>query len=208
MSHVDKNLPMAVLSPTTLDDALAALAEHPGAHVLAGGTDFMVEVNFGHRRPEDVVALARVDQLRRWDIEGETVRLGAGVTCSQLMQPPLAEALPALAQAARTVGSPQIRNAATIGGNLGTGSPAGDLLPVLSALDAAIVVRSLNGSRVLSIHDFLVGPKRTALQPGELVTEVVGGAAEGPAGVHEGRRAQRDGHRASRTSRSSSIMGR
>ena len=73
------------------------------------------------------------------------------------MQSPLAEALPALAQAARTVGSPQIRNAATIGGNLGTGSPAGDLLPVLSALDAAIVVRSVNGSRVVSIHDFLVG---------------------------------------------------
>ncbi len=176
----DKNPPMAVLSPTTLDDALAALAEHPGAHVLAGGTDFMVEVNFGHRRPEDVVALARVDELRRWDIEGETVRLGAGVTCSQLMQPPLAESLPALAQAARTVGSPQIRNAATIGGNLGTGSPAGDLLPVLSALDAAIVMRSLNGSRVLSIHDFLVGPKRTALQPGELVTEVVVALPKGP----------------------------
>ena len=180
MSHVDKNPPMAVLNPTTLDDALAALAEHPGAHVLAGGTDFMVEVNFGHRRPEDIVALARVDQLRLWGIEGETVRLGAGVTCSQLMQPPLADALPALAQAARTVGSPQIRNAATIGGNLGTGSPAGDLLPVLSALDATIVVRSRERPRVLSIHDFLVGPKRTALQPGELVTEVVVALPKGP----------------------------
>ena len=176
----DKNLPMAVLSPTTLDDALAALAEHPGAHVLAGGTDFMVEVNFGNRRPDDVVALAKVAELRRFHMDGETVRLGSGVTCSQLMQPPLAEALPALAQAARTVGSPQIRNAATVGGNLGTGSPAGDLLPVLSALDATIVVRSLGGSRVLSIHDFLVGPKRTALQPGELVTEAVVAVPAGP----------------------------
>jgi CO/xanthine dehydrogenase FAD-binding subunit len=171
---------MAVLSPTTLDDALSALAEHPGAHVLAGGTDFMVEVNFGHRRPDDVVALAQVPELRRWDIEGGTVRLGAGVTCAQLMLPPLAETLPALAQAARTVGSPQIRNAATIGGNLGTGSPAGDLLPVLSALDATIVVRSVGGSRVLSIHEFLVGPKRTALQPGEIVTEVGVALPEGP----------------------------
>ncbi len=171
---------MAVVSPTTLDDALAALAEHPGAHVLAGGTDFMVEVNFGHRRPDDVVALAQVPELRRGDIDGETARLGSGVTCAQLMLPPLAEALPALAQAARTVGSPQIRNAATIGGNLGTGSPAGDLLPVLSALDAEIVVRSVGGSRKLSIHDFLVGPKRTALQPGELVTEVVVALPKGP----------------------------
>jgi CO/xanthine dehydrogenase FAD-binding subunit len=179
-SSVDKNLPMAVLRPTTLDDALAALAEHPGAHVLAGGTDFMVEVNFGHRRPDDVVALGGVDELRRSHIDVDTVRLGSGVTCTQLMQAPIADALPALAQAARTVGSPQIRNAATIGGNLGTGSPAGDLLPVLSALDAAVVVRSHGGSRVLSIHEFLVGPKRTALEPGELVTEAVIARPRGP----------------------------
>ncbi len=169
----DKNPPMALLTPATIDDALAALADRPGAQVLAGGTDFMVEVNFGHRRPDDVVSLGRVSELRRWRVEGETIRLGAGVTCTQLMQPALAGHLPALAQAARTVGSPQIRNAASIGGNLGTGSPAGDLLPVLSALDAAIVVRSVRGTRVLSIHEFLVGPKRTALEPGELVVEAV-----------------------------------
>jgi CO/xanthine dehydrogenase FAD-binding subunit len=164
---------MALLTPVTIDDALAALADRPGAHVLAGGTDFMVEVNFGHRRPDDVVSLGRVAELRRWRVEGDTIRLGAGVTCTQLMQPALAGHLPALAQAARTVGSPQIRNAASIGGNLGTGSPAGDLLPVLSALDAAIVVRSVRGTRVVSIHEFLVGPKRTALEPGELVVEAV-----------------------------------
>jgi CO/xanthine dehydrogenase FAD-binding subunit len=117
---------MALLTPATIDDALAALADRPGAQVLAGGTDFMVEVNFGHRRPDDVVSLGRVSELRRWRVEGETIRLGAGVTCTQLMQPALAGHLPALAQAARTVGSPQIRNAASIGGNLGTGSPAGE----------------------------------------------------------------------------------
>jgi CO/xanthine dehydrogenase FAD-binding subunit len=171
---------MAVLSPATLDEALDALAAHPQAQVLAGGTDFMVEVNFGHRRPDDVVALGRVDELRHWRVDGETVLLGGGVTCTQLMQSPLAERLPALAQAARTVGSPQIRNAATIGGNLGTGSPAGDLLPVLSALDASIAVRSAAGARVLSVDEFLVGPKRTALEPGELVVEVAVPAATGP----------------------------
>ena len=83
----DKNPPMALLTPATIDDALAALADRPGAHVLAGGTDFMVEVNFGHRRPDDVVSLGRVAELRRWRVEGETIRLGAGVTCTQLMQP-------------------------------------------------------------------------------------------------------------------------
>jgi CO/xanthine dehydrogenase FAD-binding subunit len=171
---------MAVLSPATLDEALDALAAHPEAHVLAGGTDFMVEVNFGHRRPDDVVALRRIDELRGWSVAGDTIRLGGGVTCTQLMDLDLARHAPALAQAARTVGSPQIRNAATIGGNLGTGSPAGDLLPVLAALDATILLRSATGSRRLSIHEFLVGPKRTALAPGELVVEVVVPIARGP----------------------------
>jgi CO/xanthine dehydrogenase FAD-binding subunit len=171
---------MAVLSPATLDDALDALAAHPGAHVLAGGTDFMVEMNFGHRRPDDIVALGRVGELRSFSVAGDTLRLGGGVTCTELMDLDLARHAPALAQAARTVGSPQIRNAATIGGNLGTGSPAGDLLPVLSVLDATIVLRSATGSRELSIHDFLVGPKRTALAPGELVVEVAIPIARGP----------------------------
>ncbi len=171
---------MAVLSPATIDEALDALAAHPEAHVLAGGTDFMVEVNFGHRRPDDVVALGRVEELRSWSVAGDTIRLGGGVTCTQLMDAQLAVDLPGLAQAARTVGSPQIRNAATLGGNLGTGSPAGDLLPVLSMLDATILLRSATTSRQLSIHEFLVGPKRTALTPGELVVEVVVPIARGP----------------------------
>jgi CO/xanthine dehydrogenase FAD-binding subunit len=171
---------MAVLSPATLDEALTALAAYPEAHVLAGGTDFMVEVNFGHRRPDDVVALGRVDELRAWSATDDAVRLGGGMTCTQLLDSALAGRLPALAQAARTVGSPQIRNAATIGGNLGTGSPAGDLLPVLSALDATITLRSAAGTRDLSIHEFLLGPKRTALAPGELVVEVLVPTARGP----------------------------
>jgi len=179
-SETDKNLPMAVLTPTSVDEALLALASHPDAHVLAGGTDFMVEVNFGHRRPDDVVALGRVDELRAWHDAGDAVVLGAGVTCTQLVQPDLALRLPALAQAARTVGSPQIRNAATIGGNLGTGSPAGDLLPVLAALDATVLLRSATRTRAMSIHDYLIGPKRTAREPGELVVEVAVPAATGP----------------------------
>jgi CO/xanthine dehydrogenase FAD-binding subunit len=161
---------MGVHVAASLSDALAALSEHPDAQVLAGGTDFMVEVNFGHRRPEHVVALNQVNELRGWRREGETVVLGAGLTYTEMLGPDFAALLPAMAQAARTVGSPQIRNAGTIGGNLGTCSPAGDGLPVLSALDATIELTSTAGRRTLSVHDFMVGVKRTALEPGEIVT--------------------------------------
>ena len=119
---------MGVMVPTTVDDVVTALGAHPDALLLAGGTDLMVEIN-ERLRPlsgeETVVAVGRVAELRAWvhDPASASVRLGAGVTYAELAAPPLADLLPALAQAARTVGSPQIRNAATIGGNLGTASP-------------------------------------------------------------------------------------
>ncbi len=165
---------MPVLVPTTLDEAVSALAAAPDALVLAGGTDAMVEVNMGHRRPNVVLAVSRVSELRSWTVDpiGATVRIGAAVTYAELMSSPLAEMLPALAEAARTVGSPQIRHAGTLGGNLGTCSPAGDGLPVLSALDAVVHVASTRGERSMSVHDFMVGVKRTALEPGELITAV------------------------------------
>jgi CO/xanthine dehydrogenase FAD-binding subunit len=162
---------MTVHVATSLPDALAALASRPEAHVLAGGTDLMVEVNFGHRRPTAVVAVDRVPELGGWhhDERTGTVRLGAGLTYRAMQDAPLARLVPALAEAARTVGSPQIRNAGTLGGNLGTCSPAGDALPVLCALDAVVEVASATGQRSLPIGQFMVGVKRTALAPGELV---------------------------------------
>jgi CO/xanthine dehydrogenase FAD-binding subunit len=162
---------MPVLAPTRLHDAVTALAADPAAHVLAGGTDVMVEVSFGHRRPPSVVAVDRVEELLALDVEGggAGVRLGAGVTYTRMLEPPLCDLLPALAEAARTVGSPQIRNAGTLGGNLGTCSPAGDALPVLSALDATIELASATGPRTMSVHEFMVGVKRTALGPGEVI---------------------------------------
>jgi CO/xanthine dehydrogenase FAD-binding subunit len=172
---------MPVATPSTLADALAALAADPSAQVLAGGTDVMVEVSFGHRRPTSVVVVDRVTELTTWhhDPEAGAVRLGAGVTYATCEVEPLAGLLPALAQASRTVGSPQIRNAGTLGGNLGTCSPAGDALPVLSALDAQVWLASSAGERRLSVHDFMVGVKRTALQPGELITAVTVPVLEG-----------------------------
>lgn len=168
---------VAVLIPRSLHDALGALDGHPGALVLAGGTDLMVEVNEGHRRIEPdltVVAVDRVPELRTWTLDraAGTLRIGAGVSYAELEDEPLAELLPALAQAARTVGSPQIRNAATIGGNLATCSPAGDGLPVLSALGATVELASAAGTRTLPVDEFMLGVKRTALQPGELLTAV------------------------------------
>src|SRR5262245_18699162 len=160
---------MTVHVATSLSDAVRALEAVPNAHLLAGGTDFMVEVNFGHRRPEHVVAVDRVPELRRWRRAGHTVVMGSGLTYTEMLAPDFAALVPAMAEAARTVGSPQIRNAGTIGGNLGTCSPAGDGLPVLSALDATVELASTRGTRTMTVHDFMVGVKRTALEPGELV---------------------------------------
>jgi CO/xanthine dehydrogenase FAD-binding subunit len=153
---------MEVQHPTTVDEAVAAMSE--GALALAGGTDLMVEINFGHARPENVVALRRIRELAEW----EPNRIGAGVTWSRLER----GAPTALAQAARTVGSPQIRNAGTLGGNVATASPAGDGLPFLAAVDASIELISSVGARSLPWHEFFVGVKRTARLAGELITAV------------------------------------
>jgi CO/xanthine dehydrogenase FAD-binding subunit len=171
---------MSVVVPMSLGEAVEALGAHPGALVLAGGTDAMVEINEGHRRvghdgsATTVVAIDRVAELRSWTLDraNRRVTVGAGVTYTELMDEPLAELLPALAEAARTVGSPQIRNAGTLGGNLGTCSPAGDGLPVLSALDAEVHLASAEGERTVAVHDFMVGVKRTDLRPGELIVAV------------------------------------
>lgn len=165
---------MTVLIPRSLDEALSCLAENPDAHILAGGTDLMVEVNFNHRRPTNVLALRKVPELGRWSIDRNAgmVHIGASVPYCEMEKGELAEALPALAAAARTVGSPQIRAAGSIGGNLGTCSPAGDSLPVLSALDATVSLASSAGLRTMPIHEFMVGPKRNARAANEIITGV------------------------------------
>ncbi len=164
---------MTVLVPVSVDDALAALQSKPGSTLLAGGTDYLVQVNFGHSRPADVIALRRVTQLRNWHRSGDTLTLGAGLTYTDFLDPELASMVPALAQAARTVGSPQIRNAGTLGGNVATASPAGDTLPVLIALDAEVVLQSAErGVRRVPLREFIVGVKRTVRESDELIVEV------------------------------------
>jgi CO/xanthine dehydrogenase FAD-binding subunit len=163
---------MTVTVARSLEHALDALAQAPPAMVLAGGTDAMVEINFGHRRPQSVVTIDRIPELAGWQRDGSQLRIGAGVTYTELEGPPFDQLVPALAHAARTVGSPQIRNAGTIGGNVATASPAGDTLPVLAALDAEIELRSVSGVRVVPWDEFFVGVKRTARRDDELVVAV------------------------------------
>jgi CO/xanthine dehydrogenase FAD-binding subunit len=159
---------MEVLLPESLDEALAIKAERQEAIPLAGGTDLMVDLNFGRLRPSAIVDLSRVSELAFIRQENGHVVLGAGVTYATI-----GKEMPAfkpLLQAARSVGSPQIRNRGTVGGNLGTASPAGDALPVLAAYDADVILRSrARGERSLPWHTFITGPKKTAIAPDELI---------------------------------------
>jgi len=159
-----------VLTPRSLDEALRLKSEQPGTVPIQGGTDLMVALNFDRIRPEVVLNLNELAELRGWSRENGTLRLGAGLTYTEAMT--LAEDLPALAEASRTVGSPQIRNRGTIGGNLGTASPAGDALPPLLIEGAEIDVASVRGSRRVPIEEFHVGVKQHALEPDELIVAV------------------------------------
>jgi CO/xanthine dehydrogenase FAD-binding subunit len=164
---------MSVASPRSLEEAVELLASDPQATLLAGGTDLMVEVNLHGRRPSSVVSLARVPELSMWRIDDHQVVIGSGVPYSAMEDGPLAEVLPALAEAARTVGSPQIRAAGTLGGNLGTCSPAGDGLPVLAALDANVELVSSHGTRTVPFAEFMTGVKKNSARPGEIIRSVV-----------------------------------
>src|SRR3954454_16960875 len=163
---------MEVLTPRSLDEALRLKSERPDALPIQGGTDVMVAINFDRGRPEAMLNLNEVDELRGWSRENGTLRLGAGLTYSEVEHGELREVLPALAEASRTVGSPQIRNRGTIGGNLGTSSPAGDALPPLLIEGAEVECASIRGARRLSLADFVTGVKRNALEPDELIVSV------------------------------------
>lgn len=170
---------MEFFQPTSLAEALEIKSEHPRAVPLAGGTDLMVEINFGRRRPEAILDVTRVVELDEWSRSNGMITVGSGVSYTRLVAE-LTGDLPALSIASRTVGSPQIRNRGTVGGNLGTASPAGDALPPLLACDASVQVASTHGARSLPIADFFLGPKRNALEPGELIVSFTAPRARGP----------------------------
>jgi CO/xanthine dehydrogenase FAD-binding subunit len=163
---------MDVLTPHTLDEALRAKADHPDAWPIQGGTDVMVALNFDRGRPATLLNLNEVEELRGWSRDNGALRLGSGLTYAEIEHGELKDVLPALAEASRTVGSPQIRNRGTIGGNLGTSSPAGDALPPLLVEDAEVECMSVRGMRRIPLGEFVTGVKRNVLEPDELITAV------------------------------------
>jgi len=164
---------MTVIVAKELSTALAALREHADARLIQGGTDLMVEINFNHVKPTTMVSLRDIEALRTIQTDSQGIMsIGSGVPYSIIEGEPVLTAIPALAQAARTVGSPQIRAAGSLGGNLGTCSPAGDTLPVMFALDAMIHLNTLDSHRVVSIHDFMTGVKRSVRQHDEVITSI------------------------------------
>lgn len=162
---------MDFLAPEGLAAALAMRAERPDALPIAGGTDVMVELNLGDERPGALLDLGRVPELRGHADLGSSTRIGAAEPFATIVAL-LGDRLPALAAASRTVGSPQIRNRGTLGGNLGTASPAGDAHPVLLATGATIELASVRGTRRVPAAEFFLGPGRSMLAPDELVIAV------------------------------------
>jgi CO/xanthine dehydrogenase FAD-binding subunit len=161
------------------DEALAAKADCPAAVPIAGGTDLMVELNFDRRRPDALLDLNAVAELAEWERVDGVVRIGAGVSFTRIIAE-VGSLVPGLAIASRTVGSPQIRNRGTLGGQLGTASPAGDALPPLVSVDAMVEVASVRGARTVPVREFFTGPKRNVLAPDELVRAVRVPVADGP----------------------------
>jgi CO/xanthine dehydrogenase FAD-binding subunit len=170
---------MEFLQPTTWSEALAMKAAHPEAVPIAGGTDVMVEINFDRSRPAAIIDLTRVAELEEWGRDDGLLRVGAGVTYTRITEE-LSDQLPGLAMASRTVGSPQIRNRGTVGGNLGSASPAGDAHPPLLASDALVELASTTGSRRLPAREFYTGPKRNAMRGDELIAAFLVEPAKGP----------------------------
>jgi xanthine dehydrogenase small subunit len=158
--------------PADLAEALQVLAEEPDAVVVAGSTDWGVEVNLKGVRAPAVVAIDRLPELRGFVDAGDEIRIGAALTLTEVERR-LDGRLPLLAALMPQFASPLIRNGATLGGNVGTGSPIGDALPVLLALEASVVLASADGQRTVALGDYFTGYRESVREPGELITEVV-----------------------------------
>jgi CO/xanthine dehydrogenase FAD-binding subunit len=156
------------MMPASLDEAVAALAAMPAAVPVAGGTDLMVAVNSGLLRPAGLIGLGRIAEIRGWQYQDGHALLGAGLTHARMGRPDFAALMPAMAAAARAAGPPQVRNAGTLGGNIVSAAPTGDVLPVLAALEATLIVAGPGGSRrELPVGHLLAGMEM--LRSGEIV---------------------------------------
>lgn len=167
--------PFEVVTATSGGEAVALLAEHGAdARILAGGTDLLVELKTAAKVPRVVVDVSRAEDLRQIQLTPDGLSLGALVTHSQIIGSPMVKDLfPALVEAARTIGAVQTRNLGTLGGNLVTAVPSMDSGPTLVALEASVTLSSAKGSRVLPLEELFLGPRRTALVTGEMLTHIV-----------------------------------
>lgn len=158
--------------PLELTEALAFLASG-SAHVLAGGTDLLVNIRNNKIKPIGIVDLSKVAELKQISREGDSLVIGALVTFTELAAHPLIQELvPALVSAAKAVGSPQIRNRGTVGGNIANASPAADVVPALVALDGTLTIAKKDSTRNIALSELIVGPYKTNLQPDEIITKV------------------------------------
>ena len=164
-----------VLFPTTIDELFEQKLRYSNAQFMAGGTDLLVALR---HRPQDtrpIICLERIEELRWIEaLPDHSISIGAAVTFGSIVRSALLKArYPLLTQAASTVGGPAIRNMASIGGNIVTASPAADSLPALYLLDARLELRSAAGSRTVAIDAFILGPRRTMLKPGEIISRII-----------------------------------
>ncbi len=164
---------MILHSPASLREALAVKAAHPAARPLLGGTDLLAQWQAGVPRPDEVIALEPLAELKAIVVGDAGVRVGAGATHHAIAHhAALRDRLPALAEAARTVGAPAIRNMGTIGGNLANASPAADLPPALLVYEADVDVASARGARTIPAARFFTGYRRVDLDGDELIVGV------------------------------------
>ncbi|MBS1187732.1 MAG: molybdopterin dehydrogenase FAD-binding protein [Burkholderiaceae bacterium] len=163
----------AVLLPDSFEALWEAFEAYPQARLFAGGTDLLVHRHTGRAPEGDLIGLERMGELKGVRQEGDFVLIGAATPVTRLMREPLlADAFPVLTSALATIGGPALRNMATLGGNVCTASPAGDSLPALYVLEAEVVLQSRRQQRQLPIREFITGPGRIALQPGEIVSAI------------------------------------
>ena len=167
--------PFELDMPEDLAGALDALANGEGETVLplAGGTNLIVDIRARRERPDRMVGLGAVDELKGMEFGPERIAIGGRTTVSELLRAPeIAQAAPSLIDAARLFGGLMVRNTATVAGNIASGSPAADLVPPLLALDAALTLESAAGTRTLALDDYYLGYKQDARRRDELITRI------------------------------------
>ncbi len=164
--------PLEYTAPTTIGEALAALRKTNGAVPLAGGTDLVVMMKEGRAAPAGVVSLRKLAELKRLSIENGMCHLGSRVTVSQIGRSELCKNNPGFADMVHTMANQQIRNRATVGGNLCTAAACADIPPILLVNDATVTIAGVDGARTIPLAKFFTGPRQTVLQRDELLLKV------------------------------------